>query len=74
MKQFYLVYYAKDGTIHLWPGKSREECAEMGKKMMSDKDRSNYCEATNIICRDTEYFVDNKLFGVKNKYNFKNKG
>lgn len=72
MKQFYLVYYAKDGTIHLWPAKTQEECIALGKKMMKDKDRFNYCEATNVIFRDTETFANEKLFGIKDKFNFKN--
>ena len=35
--KFYLVVYLKDGTIHLWPGDSKEECLETKAKLYKTK-------------------------------------
>ena len=35
--KFYLVVYLKDGTIHLWPGDSKEECLETKSKLLKTK-------------------------------------
>ena len=32
--KFYLVVYLKDGTIHLWPGDTKEECLETKSKLL----------------------------------------
>lgn len=38
--KFYLVVYLKDGTIHLWPGNSKEECLETKSKLLKSKWKS----------------------------------
>lgn len=38
--KFYLVVYLKDGTIHLWPGDTKEECVETKSKLSKSKWKS----------------------------------
>ena len=47
----YAVFYSKDGTIHLWPGKTKEECAEKLYAMMKDKRVHDRCLRTTVIHR-----------------------
>lgn len=48
----YLVIYSKDGTIHLWPGHSREECINKAAEMYNKPKVRALIKATTIITRN----------------------
>lgn len=63
MKQYYAVVYCKDGTIHLWPGKSKEDCMEKLTDMKHTEGVSERMESTTVINRDLENCKDGYIFG-----------
>ena len=50
----YAVFYSKDGTIHLWPGESKEDCERKLYDMLKDKRVHDRCRRTTIIKRDAK--------------------
>lgn len=63
MEQYFAVVYCHDGTMHLWPGESKEDCFRKLKEM---KDNSKICsrmKATTIIKRDMSNFKEGFIFG-----------
>ena len=54
MTMYYAVFYSTDGTIHMWPGKTREECFEKLRDMLRSEKCHGRCKRTTIIHRATE--------------------
>ena len=61
--QYFAVVYSPDGTIHLWPGKSKEACLDKLRHMKEDLRVCDRMEATTVIKRDMSNFKDGKIFG-----------
>lgn len=53
---YYSVIYLKDNTIHLWPGKTKEECEATNKKII--KKYKDKIKTTKIIKRNLNNYVD----------------
>ena len=53
-KIYYAVIYCHDGTIHLWPGESKEACEEKLLQVLMDKRCHDRCKRTTIIKRDAK--------------------
>lgn len=62
MVKYFAVVYCKDGTSHLWPGDSQEECLD---KLMEIRDSKwgQRMLATTVIKRDMDNFKDGLIFG-----------
>ena len=67
---YYAVFYATDGTIHLWPNESKDECEQKLLRMLEKLDVYERCDRTTIIKRE---IVDgNKyIFGCPKSLNMK---
>lgn len=61
--KYYLVIYCKDGTIHLWPGDSKQVCLEKLADMLTSPDIVARYENSTIIKRDMSNFKDGLIFG-----------
>ena len=72
MEKHYLVIYSKDGSIHLWPANSRQECIKKANDMYSKEKVRELIEATTIIRRDIE--ENKKLFGCPKSLNIMDGG
>ena len=70
--QYYAVLYAVDGTIHLWPGNSQEECLERLRGILKNEVKNDYCKATTVIKRDMSNFKDGMIFGNPKSLDVKN--
>ena len=69
-KIYYAVFYSNDGTIHLWPGKSIEECEKKLIHVLQSKKCYMRCKRTTIISRDKETVgEDGYVFGSPNSRN-----
>lgn len=63
MEQYFAVVYCKDGTMHLWPGKSKEDCLRKLNDMKDTPKINSRMKATTIIKRDMTNFKDGFIFG-----------
>lgn len=66
MIKFYLVVYCKDETIHLWPGKDKEDCRNKLIDMCKNKKLKDRILSATIIQRDVSKIKDGLIFGSKN--------
>lgn len=69
--KYYAVFYSIDGTIHLWPGDTQEECLSKLSKMLEDPKMFDRCESTTVIKRDMDRFNGNYIFGNPKSLNAK---
>ncbi len=67
--KYFAVVYCYDGTIHLWPGNTQEECLEKLREMKDHMDVFERMESTTVIKRDMSNFKDNKIFGCPKSLN-----
>ncbi len=63
MTVFYLVFYATDGTIHLLPKQSKEECQQSLQKMFKDKRICDRYKNSMIIKRNLDAYDQGYVFG-----------
>lgn len=61
MDQYYGVVHLKDGTIHLWPGDSQEECLEILRRIKETW--GDRMKATTVIKRNLDNVKDGMIFG-----------
>lgn len=67
---YYAVFYATDGTIHLWPNETREGCESKLMEMLEDHKTHSRCKRTTIIHRDDKAVgEDGFIFGSPNSLN-----
>lgn len=61
--KYFLVVYCKDGTIHLWPGDSKQDCLlKLADMLTNEKIVGRYKDST-VIKRDMSNFKDGLIFG-----------
>ena len=53
-KVYYAVFYSIDGTIHLWPGNSVEECEKKLIHVLQSRKCYLKCKRTTIMSRDAK--------------------
>lgn len=63
MTKFYLVYYCKDGSIHLLPQDTKEECQKVLTKMLSTKATRDRYDNAMIIKRNLDAYDKGYIFG-----------
>lgn len=63
MTKFYLVYYCKDGSIHLLPKDSKEECQKVLNKMLTNKSTRDRYDNAMIIKRNLDAYDKGYIFG-----------
>ena len=61
--RYFAVVYSPDGTIHLWPGESKEACLNKLRSMRDSPRVHDRMEATTVIKRDMSNFKDGMIFG-----------
>lgn len=69
MEQYFAVVYCNDGTMHLWPGESKEDCFTKLKKMKESPKIYSRMKATTIIKRNMDNFEDGFIFGSPKSLN-----
>ena len=68
-QQYYAVFYSKDGTIHLWPGKGQGDCMALLRRMMGDPRCKAKCARTTVIKRDMSHCKGGWVFGSPKSLN-----
>lgn len=63
MQQYFAVVYCHDGTMHLWPGESKEDCMNKLIEMKENSKIKARMKATTIIKRDMTNFTEGFIFG-----------
>lgn len=63
--KYFLVIYCKDGTIHLWPGSSKQDCLEELAGMLAQEEVQKRYDCSTIIKRDMSNFKDGLIFGKR---------
>lgn len=61
--KYFLTVYCKDGTIHLWPGDSKQDCLMKLADMLTDKRIVERYKDSTVIKRDMSNFKDGLIFG-----------
>ena len=69
MTKYFAVIYCKDGTIHLCPGDSQEECLNKLKKVSGYNKVKERMSATTVIKRDMSNFKEGRIFGCPKSLN-----
>lgn len=69
MNRYYAVVYCKDGTIHLWPGDSQEECLGALNELKENPKILKRMMSTTVIKRDMDNFKDGLIFGSPKSLN-----
>lgn len=73
-KVYYAVFYSKDGTIHLWPGKSMEDCEKKLIETLRVKKCYDKCRRTTIMSREAKAVgKDGYVFGSPESRNMLSK-
>ena len=67
--RYFAVVYCYDGTVHLAPGSTQEECLERLRDMKLNPKTIERMEATTVIKRDMNNFKDDKIFGCPKSLN-----
>lgn len=63
MIKYFAVIYSKDGTIHLWPGDSQEECLNTLRDIRDNPIWGDRLASTTVIKRDMSNFKEGLIFG-----------
>ena len=61
--KYFGVVYCNDGTIHLIPGDTQEQCLERLAMMTNSPRTLQRMESTTVIKRDMSNFKEGKIFG-----------
>ena len=61
--KYFAVVYCYDGTIHLEPGNTQEECLEKLAVMTNSPRTLARMRATTVIKRDMNNFKEDLIFG-----------
>lgn len=63
--QFFLVFYSKDETIHLWPAETKEECLSKLSTMLKNPKIKQKYKCSTIIKRNMNNYEDGLIFGKR---------
>ena len=70
---YYATIYCKDGTIHLWPAPTREECEAKLYELFEDERILERTDRTTIIKREFGLSDNRYIFGCPESLNIKAK-